>query len=85
MILKKYYRPLFIFVLRTKTRYIGIRFSHYNEAQLLTTNITIILNTNIKKKISDNPDEMNKKFVKIKNKIKTEFLVKQFGQIESGI
>lgn len=56
-----------------------MRFSYYNEAQLLTSNITVMLNSSIDKKSSDNTKQTINKFEKIKQKVKTQFLSKQFG------
>jgi hypothetical protein len=71
MILKKYYRPVSICVVRTNNKFLNINFSYFNEAQLLKSNISVALNSYINKKTLDNIEELENKFGKIKQKVKT--------------
>lgn len=42
------------------------------------------MNSYISKKSDENSEEIEKKFVKIKSKIKTDFLSRYFAQLENG-
>lgn len=46
-------------------------------------NVSVVLNMYIPKKLDENSEEIAKKFVKIKEKVKTNFLSKLFGQLET--
>ena len=82
MVLKKYYRPISICLVRSVTKLISCRLSYYNEAELSFSNITVLINMDVPKAKTE--EEIKGMFGRMKQILKTEFLLKQFTILQKS-